>query len=67
MSFGSHYLGELLAKYQNQYPKMKIDLTLHDRQIDLVEEGYDLVLRIATLKDSSLIARKIAPCHVRIA
>jgi DNA-binding transcriptional LysR family regulator len=64
MSFGFHYLGELLAKYQNKYPKMKIDLTLHDRQIDLVEEGYDLALRIATLKDSSLIARRLAPCHL---
>jgi len=64
MSFGFHYLGELLAKYQSKYPKMKIDLTLHDRQVDLVEEGYDLALRIATLKDSSLIARRLAPCHL---
>ncbi|MCF6189318.1 MAG: LysR family transcriptional regulator [Cocleimonas sp.] len=64
MSFGFDYLGELLANYQNKYPKMKIDLTLHDRQIDLIEEGYDLALRIATLKDSTLIARKLAPCHL---
>jgi len=64
MSFGFHYLGELLAKYQNTYPKMKINLTLHDRQVDLVEEGYDLALRIATLKDSSLVARRLAPCHL---
>jgi DNA-binding transcriptional LysR family regulator len=64
MSFGAHYLGELLAKYQREYPKMNIDLTLHDRQIDLVEEGYDLALRIAKLKDSSLTARKLAPCHL---
>ena len=64
MSFGFQYLGELLAKYQHQYPKVNIDISLHDRQIDLVEEGYDLALRIATLKDSSLIARKIAPSHL---
>jgi len=64
MSFGFLYMGELLAKYQQKYPKVKIDITLHDRQIDLVEEGYDLALRIATLKDSSLIARKIASCHI---
>lgn len=66
MSFGVNYLGELLAKYQQKYPKVKINLTLHDRQIDLVEEGYDLVLRIASLKDSSLIARKLAPCNFAI-
>jgi DNA-binding transcriptional LysR family regulator len=64
MSFGFHYLGELLAKYHRKYPKVSIDISLHDRQIDLVEEGYDLALRIATLKDSSLIARKIASCHL---
>lgn len=64
MSFGFLYMGAFLAKYQQQYPKVKIDITLHDRQIDLVEEGYDLALRIATLKDSSLIARKLAPCHI---
>ncbi len=64
MSFGARYLGALLAEYQKKYPKMKIDLTLHDRQIDLIEEGYDLALRIATLKDSTLIVRKLAACHI---
>ena len=64
MSFGLLHMGELLAKYQQRYPKVTINITLHDRQIDLIEEGYDLALRIATLKDSSLIARKLAPCHL---
>lgn len=64
MSFGFLHMGELLAKYQLKYPKVTVDITLHDRQIDLIEEGYDLALRIATLKDSSLIARKLAPCHL---
>lgn len=64
MSFGFQYLGKLLANYQKRYPKIKIELTLHDRKIDLVEEGYDLALRIATLKDSSLIVRRLAPCHI---
>lgn len=64
MSFGVHHMGKLLAKYQQKYPKVIIDISLNDRQIDLVEEGYDLALRIATLKDSSLIARKLAPCYL---
>ncbi|MEE9327259.1 MAG: LysR family transcriptional regulator [Cocleimonas sp.] len=64
MSFGSQYLGELLAKYQQLYPQVNIDIDLHDRQIDVVEEGYDLVLRIASLEDSSLIARRLAPCEI---
>lgn len=64
MSFGARYLGELLAKYNQQYPQVHLDITLHDRQIDLVEEGYDLAVRIAELKDSSLVARRLAPCHL---
>ena len=64
MSFGFLHMGVLLAKYQEKYPKVTIDITLHDRQIDLIEEGYDLALRIATLKDSSLIVRRLAPCHL---
>ncbi|MEE9494735.1 MAG: LysR family transcriptional regulator [Gammaproteobacteria bacterium] len=64
MSFGSQYLGELLAKYQRQYPQVEIHIDLHDRQVDVVDEGYDLVLRIAALEDSSLIARHLAVCHI---
>lgn len=63
MSFGSQYLGALLAKYHHHYPKVIIKLDLHDRQVDVIEEGYDLVLRIAKLKDSSLIARRLASSH----
>ena len=64
MSFGVRYLGALLAKYQQTYPQVAIDISLQDRQVDVVDEGYDLVLRIAALEDSSLIARKLAPCHI---
>ena len=66
MSFGASYLGALLAEYQAKYPQVDIDISLHDRQVDIVDEGYDLVLRIAALEDSSLIARKLAPCHIVI-
>lgn len=66
MSFGGKYLGKLLARYHQQYPQVHIDINLNDRQIDLVEEGYDLAVRIAELKDSSLIARRLAPCNLVI-
>ncbi len=64
MSFGSRYLGELLAKYQQKYPQVHIDINLDDQQVDVVGEGYDIVLRIAVLADSSLIARCIASCQI---
>lgn len=53
--------GHALA--QPHHPRVQISLGLSDRFIDVVSEGFDLVLRIAALEDSSLIARKIAPCR----
>jgi DNA-binding transcriptional LysR family regulator len=43
-----------------KYPDVELDLTLADRIVDLVEEGYDLAVRIARLPNSSLVSRKLA-------
>lgn len=61
-SFGILHLQDALMEYQNQYSEVQINLSLTDRFIDVVEEGFDVVIRIAALEDSSLVARKIAPC-----
>ena len=61
-SFGLLHLNALLPEYLKQHPQVEIDLSLSDRFIDVVDEGYDLVIRIAELEDSSLIARRLAPC-----
>ncbi|MFC1773704.1 LysR family transcriptional regulator [Pseudomonadota bacterium] len=61
-SFGIQHLKEAIPGYIKQHPRVQISLSLSDRFIDVVAEGFDLVLRIAALEDSSLIARKIAPC-----
>lgn len=61
-SFGILHLKEAIPQYIKRYPQVKISLSLSDRFIDVVAEGFDVVLRIAELEDSSLIARKIAPC-----
>jgi DNA-binding transcriptional LysR family regulator len=61
-SFGILHLQQALPAYLTQYPEVQISLSLTDRFIDVVAEGFDLVVRIAALEDSSLIARKIAPC-----
>jgi DNA-binding transcriptional LysR family regulator len=62
-SFGILHLNEVIPEYLKQYPEVRISLSLSDRFIDVVAEGFDLVLRIAALEDSSLIARRIAPCR----
>jgi len=61
-SFGMLHMNEVITQFIKQYPQVQISLSLADRFIDVVSEGFDLVIRIAALEDSSLIARKIAPC-----
>lgn len=62
-SFGILYLGEAVAAFMTAYPEMKVELVLRDRFVDPLEEGFDVTIRIASLEDSSLIARKLAPAH----
>ncbi|MGF1500425.1 MAG: LysR family transcriptional regulator [Paracoccaceae bacterium] len=59
LTFGIAHLAPQLVAFAEAHPEVVIDLDLSDRQVDLVGEGFDLALRIGTLKDSSLIARKI--------
>ena len=61
MSFGTLHLGRAVADFMERYPDLQIQLVLSDQQIDPVQEGFDVTLRIADLPSSSLIARKIAP------
>jgi DNA-binding transcriptional LysR family regulator len=60
-SFGITQLGPALTDYLSGYPDVAVDLTLDDRFVDLVEEGFDLALRVGSLKDSSPVARRLAP------
>jgi DNA-binding transcriptional LysR family regulator len=60
MSFGRLHLGPLLPEFLARHPGIEVELTLNDRFVDLLEEGFDLAVRIGQLKDSSLIARRLA-------
>lgn len=64
--FGAMHLSAAVADYMAAFPEVKIELTLNDRTVDLVEEGFDLAIRIGRLADSSLIARRLAPCRLVI-
>ena len=63
MTFGVMHLGRAVAEFLAEQPEVEVELELDDRYIDLVDEGYDLAVRIADLPDSSLVARKLAPAR----
>jgi DNA-binding transcriptional LysR family regulator len=59
MSFGASHVAPRIAVYTARHPRVSVDLVLNDRLVDLVEEGYDLAIRIGRLADSSLVAKRI--------
>ncbi|MEJ8567171.1 LysR family transcriptional regulator [Elongatibacter sediminis] len=63
MSFGILHVAPALPEFLRQFPDVDIDLDLEDRKIDLVEEGYDVAIRIGELPDSALVARRLGPCR----
>jgi DNA-binding transcriptional LysR family regulator len=62
--YGRRYLAPVIAEYLAKYPKVHIELALSDRRIHLIEEGFDLAIRIGRLEDSSLAARRIGEAYV---
>jgi DNA-binding transcriptional LysR family regulator len=66
-NFGERTLVPALFDFLKKYPAVSLDLRLEDRYVDLVDEGVDVALRISTMTDSSLIARRIAAMHIVVA
>jgi DNA-binding transcriptional LysR family regulator len=60
-SFGHQHIAPLIPRFAERYPQIQLALSLSDRTVNLIEEGFDLAVRIAHLEDSSLTARKLAP------
>ncbi|MCP1517194.1 DNA-binding transcriptional LysR family regulator [Pseudomonas migulae] len=63
VTFGRMHIVPHLGPFLEQNPELTIDLMLDDRNVNLVEEGIDVALRMGTLSDSNLTARKIAECR----
>jgi DNA-binding transcriptional LysR family regulator len=60
LSFGTRHVTPIIADYLAVHPQVSVDLSLDDRYVDLLEEGFDLAIRVGRLPDSSLIARRLA-------
>ena len=61
LSFGMTHLAPVLAELAARHPKLQVDASYSDRHVDLIGERYDVAVRIGSLPDSSLVARKVAP------
>lgn len=66
VSFGSEALVPALADYLAQHPQVRVELALSDRTVDLVDEGFDVAIRIGTMPDSGLVARPLAPYRMMV-
>ena len=63
-TMGDGMIGEALVLFAKEYPDVDMSIALEDRYVNLVEEGFDVALRVADMKDSSLIARKVGSFKV---
>lgn len=61
MSFGFLHLAPAIPDFLARYPDVEVEMTANDRFVNLVDEGFDVAVRIGNLEDSSLVARKLAP------
>ena len=60
-SFGHRHVAPLIPEFASRYPQVRLALSLSDRNVNVIDEGFDLAIRIAHLEDSSLAARRLAP------
>lgn len=63
-TLGETYLTRAVSIYLQEQPKVNVELVLSDRFVDIVDEGFDLAVRIGQLADSSLIARRLVPARI---
>ncbi len=61
VAYGERFIVPLVNNFMAAYPQLKVEIELTNRMLDLVQEGFDLAIRLGRLEDSSLVASRIAP------
>lgn len=64
--FGNMFLGKIVSEFLKAYPKVSVDTVLTERVIDLIDEDFDLAIRMGELDDSSLLAKKIGTLDMQV-
>jgi DNA-binding transcriptional LysR family regulator len=64
ISFSVFHLSPAVAEFKRRHPRVELQIDLSDDRVDLIDDRYDLAVRISRLADSSLVARKLAPCRM---
>ncbi|MHC2220073.1 LysR family transcriptional regulator [Rhizobium leguminosarum] len=63
LSFGPTHFASVLAEMASRHPQLQIQTSYSDRFVDMIAEGFDCAIRVGTLQDSNLIARRVGPLH----
>src|SRR5262249_59474697 len=64
VTFGVLHIAPAVSEYMTRYPEVKLDVAVSDRHVNLIEERYDLAIRIGELQESNLIARRLTSAHL---
>jgi len=62
-TFSRQHIAPYLPKFFESYPEIELDFHLDDNFVDIIRDGYDIAIRIGELKDSTMVAKKLAPDH----
>jgi|SRR5690625_2108685 len=62
-SFGLQHIIPVMPRFLVKYPQLKLNIVMSDEMLNIIEEGFDVAVRIGELQDSNLIARRLAPNH----
>lgn len=66
VEFGNAHLAPLVAEFMQQHPQIKLVLDFSNRVVDLVQEGYDVAIRVAQSLDTTLVGRRLATSHFHV-
>jgi DNA-binding transcriptional LysR family regulator len=64
VTFGFRHVAPAVASFLAAHPELAVELTLTDRMVNLLEEQVDVVVRVGRVVDTSLVARRLAPCRI---